>query len=105
MGIESIATGTVTGLLALVFVYVFRRTKEADDRRDEGSDMVRVGLEAELSRANARADGLVSHYEGLLSEQHRRHQREIERLSEQWERERLWLSEQAHPANGGETID
>ena len=93
MGIESIATGTVTGLLAFVFFYVFKRTKEADERRDEGSDMVRSGLQAELARANARADGLVRHYEDLLTEQHRCHVAEIQRLTEQWERDRAWLSQ------------
>ena len=67
---------------------------------------MRAGLEAELSRANARADNLVAHYERLLSEQYQRHQVEKQEMTKQWERDRAWLIQQHQNQNpAGETTD
>lgn len=98
MSIEWVAGTGVFGLLAIAFIYTLRRTKDADERRDEGADMVAAGLEAELARANKRADGLVSHYERLLREKDEAHDRQLERERAQFEMDRSWMQEQIEKA-------
>lgn len=98
MSIEQIAGTGVFGLLAIAFIYTLRRTKDADERRDEGADMVAVGLEAELARANRRADGLVAHYERLLREKDQACERIIERERALFERDMTWMQDQIDKA-------
>jgi hypothetical protein len=60
VGLEMIAGGGVTGMLAIVMTAFLRRTKETDERRDEASNLIMSTSAERESRAWAERDAALT---------------------------------------------
>lgn len=86
IGLDTIAGGSVTGMLAFVMVAFLRRTKDTDERRDEASRMLADAAMGREARAWSERDKALSTLDDL--------RREMARLQAQMERERQqWMEE------------
>lgn len=83
VGLDSLATGGVTGMLVAVMIAFLRRTRDADDRLDQNTKLVmdvawgeRDKAYAERDKAYAERDLARSEAERLRLELTRRHPEE-----------------------------
>jgi hypothetical protein len=59
-GLETLAGGTVTGMLVALMAILMRRTKDVDERRDEGTRMLIDGLHEQTERAWLERDAALN---------------------------------------------
>ena len=89
VGIDTLAGGGVTGMLVVVMTAFLRRTKDTDERRDEGARMVVDAAMEREARAWEERD------KALLERDIARE--EIEKLRAQFEKERAeWWKSRRH---------
>lgn len=89
VGLDTVAGGTVTGMLVVVMAAFLRRTKDTDERRDEGTRiLIKAAADrearawAERDRANAERDLARNETERI------RERYELER--QKWEEQMRW---------------
>lgn len=91
LGLDTLATGGVTGMLVAVMIAFLRRTKDTDDRRDEATKMVMDAAMEREARAWSERDKAIVERDAARAETERlRSQFDEER--KRWEEGRTWLT-------------
>lgn len=71
LGLDTLAGGGVTGMLVTIMIVFLRRTKDADDRRDEASKIVMDAALEREARAWAERDKALAERDAARAETER----------------------------------